>query len=166
MCKKNNITFLLIKTIACVIVGAALNLIVHEISHLISLLMFGGAAEEFSLGQLSFVAGYLDRRYIAPVALSSLIVPMCLSAILLLIKNYYMSSINLGFTLPTIINGVLGLFATIFVKNQSRETYDVALAFNNTSAKFLVILFVITNIILCSLFMGLCFKQMSRSLDT
>jgi p-aminobenzoyl-glutamate transporter AbgT len=54
-----------------------------------------------------------------------------------------------GFTLPIIINILLGLFATFFVRGNNRSTYDIALAYDYANTQWFVILLSIIILIIC-----------------
>ena len=89
--KKENIIFILIKIICFIFVGTIINLLVHELSHLLILLFVNGEPIKFSLGAESFVGGYVDVKYISVVSLASIYIPTIISFSAIFIKNKYFS---------------------------------------------------------------------------
>ena len=142
-------TFIMFATIISLFAGAVMGLVVHEWSHLIVLQICNGSVVDMSFGSQSFVSGYVDIAYIATVAISSTIIPAILSSIISCIHQYYVRCFTCGFTLPIIINILLGLFATLFVRGNNRSTYDIALAYDYANAQWLVILLSIITLIIC-----------------
>ena len=143
--QKMSIIFLwLFLTLTC---STFLNLLIHEGSHLITLLMCNGKFEAMSLGITSFIEGYINSESVSIVAISSLIIPTIVSILFFFMKSFYGSVCFLGFTLPNITNASFGLFASLFISDMNTlATYDIALSYDY--AKFPWLIIVITIIFL------------------
>lgn len=148
-----------------VVLSLPVGLVLHEGSHLFVMALCNGTLEELSFGTQSFVGGYIAPEYISVIAMASIMIPLVLSVILSMIRNIHILFFNTGIGISTVINIVLGLFATCFINDRTRETYDVALAFD--SARFPVIIIVLSMV--CFIIQIGCairqFKQCNRKID-
>lgn len=147
--RKNNNFFLITLTIFFISLGAIVNLIVHELSHLVVLLFCNGEVNSLSIGISSFVSGYVEQKHIAIIAMSSVIIPAVITLIISYFRQYYLCCFSCGFIIPTIINSTLGLFAVFFVKDGTRFTYDIALAFDNVNAQWMIVILTILILLIC-----------------
>lgn len=139
MNKKEKTITLLIKVIGLILFGMIINLFVHELSHLLILILVNGEPIQISFGEESFVGGYVERKCISVVALASIYIPTIISLLMAFVKKKYLQILNAGFTVPIIVNWIMGVFATFFVKDDyQRSTFDISLAIDNTSYDFIV----------------------------
>ena len=102
------------KSVLCIgiilmFIGVAVNLVIHELSHLLMLVVLGGEVHQISIGMESFVSGIIDGKFVPWVAMSSIYVPMAISLVLLLIKNRYVAFFNAGFFVSVIVNLFMGV---------------------------------------------------------
>lgn len=121
------------------IAGTALNFIIHELSHMLTLLLVGGTVEEIVVGTSSFVSGYVEKDAIALVAMSSIVIPLAVAYAIFKINIPFFNLLSMGFTIPNIVNCLFGLFASFFITGPTRQTYDVALAYDNTPYPMVII---------------------------
>lgn len=136
---KNNIAKDIIILLFLNFLGIVVNLIVHELSHLLVLYICNGQATELSVGTNNFVAGYVPYQYISVVSLSSIYVPLAISCILTCIKQLYVQIFCGAFTLPSIISILFAVIANFTNQSQSeRATYDLLLAVDNSQIPILV----------------------------
>lgn len=119
--------------------GTFFNFIIHEFSHLTTMLLCNGAFESIQFGTASYIGGYINSKYISIVAMSSLICPTLIVMLLTRIKRFYVNIFLIGFNFPNIVNATLGIFATCCINDSTRQTYDVALAYDHTNIKWLII---------------------------
>lgn len=139
MNKKEKTITLLIKVIGLILFGMIINLFVHELSHLLILIFVNGEPIKMSFGEESFVGGYVEQKYISVVALASIYIPTIISLLMAFVKKKYLQILNAGFTVPIIVNWIMGVFAIFFVKDDyQRSTFDISLAIDNTSYDFIV----------------------------
>lgn len=130
--KEKNYTIVGIISVILIILGAIINLIVHELSHYLVLKICNGSFVDAKIASESFVAGYIEQQYIAVVALASIYIPLFISLIMSIFKNMYVNTFCCGFTFPIFINVLFGLVVAVFEKNKIvRATYDIALAIDN-----------------------------------
>lgn len=135
----------IIVSIFFALLGLLLNLLIHEGSHLLFINICNGNFVEGSLGTESFIAGYINTKFVPIISLSSIFVPLTISCILFFIKQLYVQVFCCTFTVSTFVNSLLGLIMNFFEKNTAtRGTYDVLLAadYSNNSVFVLFITFV------------------------
>ncbi len=141
MSEKTKTAKLITFAILLIVVGAGLNFVIHELSHTLMLVICKGNVEEISFGQNMFVGGYVEYNYVSTVALASIFVPFIISFLISLFKNVYVSFLDLGFSLPIVLNVLLGFYAHFFIKDvATQNTYDLALACNFMEENIIILL--------------------------
>lgn len=157
---KDNIFIYVGLCVLCISVGTAVSFVVHELSHLLMLVILGGDFDEFSLFGEMFVGGNVDYQHISIIALGSIFIPFLISAVLSLMKNKWVCIFNAGFSVQTILNIILGFYAHFFIKDISTQnTYDLALACNFFKESWIIL-------ILCGVISIIQVKIMMESLKT
>ena len=144
---EQKIGILIIKVVGLVLLGLGLYLLIHELSHLLTMLLCNGVFEDMQIGITSFVAGYVDPKFVPITAMSSLIIPLLISTVLLFVKNQYINVFLLGFTMPSLTQSVLGIFALWFINDQTRHTYDAALAYDFAKTPTIITILTIMGIV-------------------
>lgn len=140
----------LILSIVLMLVGTIVYFGIHEFSHYITLLLCNGSATEVSVGVESYVGGYIQPQYIPIVALSSFLIPLCISFALVWIKNLYANFIILGFTMANFMNGFLGFVAFLLIDDKAEKmTFDIPLAIIYSQNQTGLFLFVVLCVIAC-----------------
>ena len=141
MFKKSSTAKLIVFAIIFIIIGMSINFVVHELSHMLMLIICQGSVEEISFGTNMFVGGYINYNYISVVALASIFIPFIISFILSLLKNTYVQFFNMGFSVPIVINILFGFIAHFFIKDVAiQNTYDLALACDFMEENIIILL--------------------------
>ena len=141
MLKKSSTAKLVAFAIIFIVIGMSINFVVHELSHMLMLMICQGSVEEISFGTNMFVGGHIDYNYISVVALASIFIPFIISFVLSLLKNTYMQFFNIGFSVPIVINILFGFIAHFFIKDiVIQNTYDLALACNFMEENIIILL--------------------------
>jgi hypothetical protein len=159
---EQNPMLLTIKILGVVVISVAIYFIVHEFSHLATMLLCNGTFQDMHFGVTSFVSGYVDQQHVWIIAISSLIIPLLLSTILFFIKNIYVKFFVLGFTWPSLINSALGLFAIWFIKDSTRNTYDVALAYDSTKMPIVIVVTALIGALYSAMLVCISFVQIVK----
>lgn len=141
MSEKHKTAKLIVFAIIFITIGMGINFVVHELSHMLMLIICQGSVEEISFGANMFVGGYIDYNYISVVALASIFIPFIISSFLSIFKNAYVQFFNMGFFVPTVINILFGFVAHFFIKDIAiQNTYDLALACNFMEENIIILL--------------------------
>ena len=159
---KQNPILLIIKILGVVAISIAIYFVIHECSHLVTMLLCNGIFKDMHFGTTSFVSGYVEQQYVWIVAMSSLIIPLLFSTILFFIKNIYVKFFVLGFTWPSLMNSALGLFAIWFIKDSTRNTYDVALAYDFAKMPIVVVIIALIGALYSAILVGISFIKIVK----
>ena len=159
---KQHPMLLLIKILSVIAFSIVLYFIIHEFSHLVTMLLCNGVFNNMHFGLTSFVSGYVDQQYVWIVAISSLIIPLLFSTVLFFIKNIYVKFFVLGFTWPSMMNSALGLFAIWFINDSTRQTYDIALAYDFAQMPVIIIVVSIVGALYSAALSGISFIKIVK----
>lgn len=144
---EQKVGIMMLKIVGLTILGLIFYIFTHEFSHLITMLLCNGTFVDLQIGVTSFVAGYVEPQFVSFTAMSSLFIPLGISTILFFFKNQYLNVFFLGFTMPSFVYTIMGIFAMWFIHDSTRQTYDVALAYDFAKYPLIIVVLTIVGII-------------------
>ena len=151
--------------LGAVIFGFVTSLVLHEFSHLVTLLAVNGELVDMKISSLSYVSGYVEEKYISIVAVSSVVIPLIISFLGISIKNLYVRALFASFTVSIAVNCILGLIAYFFENDSlTRATYDIALTIDFASYQTITLVAVCILTVLSLLVLSLHIKHIVQKI--
>ena len=127
--------------IAVLLVTLVLGTIVHELSHVLAVIVCGGTVSGISFGITSSVGGNLDNQYVSYVAMAALVLP----AILVFLSSFFKfkkSAVQkwyswfwMGVSISPLIDNLMNFGSMFFVRGDDRVMWDLLLAMDYASPK-------------------------------
>ncbi len=146
-----------IAVVLTVILSELSGIVLHELSHLITLIAFNGTATGLSFGTTSMVEGYVSYEAIPYIAMAPFVLPTVLLLISLILKrirrHFHINLFMLGLSIATVRVTLINLIALCInpVDVKTRATWDLILAVDsNRSIEYVFVCVSILCIVLSS----------------